>query len=515
MTGFALTRRQTLAASSALVISACGPRQRGEPGLLRVALSGEPDSLDPLKGQFATSALLYYQLHAPLTDYSPSGGLAPGLADSWRSEDGSVWDFHLNPDLKWSDGAPLTAEDVVWTTRRAVDPTTGFADLGDFFAVTGAREALRGDRHPDEIGVEMIDPTTVRFHFDQPIGLFPVFMREFYPLPRHVVESVGDDWVKAEHWVSAGAYTLKEDGALTYLLERNPHFYGAATVQIPQIRADVVEDASTRARMFRAGDLDLVNQPPPEQIGFLREELGERLRGFRAPILTYLKVNQRQPGLSDVRVRKALSLAIDRHFLTNQFFQAEGTPTDFVIPAEDAALADLQTAQSLLAEAGYGPDNPLQVTLRTTSGGRERIAIAIADDWANLGVDVSLLATYPVDMFQAVDAGEFDVALARFNRGLKTDPNFMIEPFGPDGFADDGGWTGPERDQFNIVMGQAKAELDAEQRTTLYRQAETLLLDQQVVIPLVHERAYWMVSNNVSGLREDIQPMQWRDLAVR
>ena len=75
-----------------------------------------------------------------------------------------------------------------------------------------------------------------------------------------------------------------------------------------------------------------------------------------------------------------------------------------------------------------------------------------ADDLVRIGVEISLLATYPVDLYQAVDAGDFDISLARFDRGLKSDPNFMMEPFGPDGFADDGGWAGPDRDRFDGLM---------------------------------------------------------------
>lgn len=107
------TRRAVIGAGAgALAFAACTPRGGAEAGLLRVAIDTEPDSLDPL-GQFASSALLYKQLHAPLTEYSPSGGLAPCLAQSWRSEDGRTWRFRLADGLQWSDGMPLTADDVV------------------------------------------------------------------------------------------------------------------------------------------------------------------------------------------------------------------------------------------------------------------------------------------------------------------------------------------------------------------------------------------------------------------
>lgn len=516
MTGFYLNRRQTLTGAGALTLAGCGKRRpdKRPEGLLRVGLSGEPDSLDPLQGQFAVSALIYKQIHAPLTDYSPSGGLAPGLADSWRSDNGRVWTFHLNSGLKWSDGAPLTADDVVWTARRAVDPTTGFADLGDFFAVEGAREALRGEASPEDIGVTATDALTVEFRFTQPVGLFPVFMREFYPLPRHAIEGVEGRWTRAENWVSAGPFILADQGPLSLRLARNPNYLGASTVRLPQVQLDVIEDAATRSRLFRAGDLDLVDQPPPEQIGLLRREVGDQVRAFQAPILRYLKVNHTREGLNDVRVRRAISRAIDRHFIADQFFHGESSPTERVIPGERAGFTNLAAAAHLLSTTGISPDNPLRLTLRCTTGGPERIAIAIADDLSRIGIELSLLATYPVDLFQAVDAGDFDIALSRFDRGLKADPNFMMEPFGPDGFADDNRWSGPERNRFDRLMNMARAEINTELRTELYRDAEEILLDQQAIIPLIHERAYWLVSDRVSGLRSDIQPMQWRDLAL-
>jgi len=518
------TRRAVLAgaaSASALAFAACAPRGGGENGFLRVAIDTEPDSLDPLKGQFAASALLYKQLHAPLTEYSPSGGLAPGLAQSWRSEDGLTWRFRLAEGLQWSDGAPLTAEDVVWTAQRAVDPRTGFANLGDFFAVTGARDALAGRAPASAIGVTAPDARTILFELETPIGAFPVLMREFYPLPRHAVEAHGDRWVRAEHWVSSGPYILREANALTYLLAKNPHFQAAASVSIENVRVDVVEDEATRSRLFRSGDLDLADRPPPEQIGFLRREIGERLHGFDAPILSYLKLNHRREGLSDVRVRRALSLAVDRQFLADNFFSGEASPTIHVIPAavlegSDTVVPppDLDAARALLAEAGYGPDNSLRLVLRVSSGSRERIAIAIADDLRNAGLEIEILSSYPHDVSQAVAGGDFDMTLGYFNRGLKLEPDFMLEPFAPGGFADDTGWSGPGRDRFAQLMEEARARVSRGERMAVHREAEAVFLENQCNVPLLHERAFWMISERVQRRDDTLQPQLWRDLSL-
>jgi oligopeptide transport system substrate-binding protein len=511
-----ITRRTALFSAAATAsLAACGPRDRIPPGLLRVAIDSEPDSLNPLKGQFASSALLYKQLHAPLTEYSPSGGLAPGLASSWRSADARTWRFTLRAGLVWSDGAPLTSEDVVWSAQRAADPTTGFADLGDFFAVENARAALRGEIAPELIGVTAPDPLTVVFSLDQPVALFPVLMREFYPLPRHILETQPDAWLQPEGWVSAGPYLLTGRGALALSLTRNPLFHAAGSVGIEQIEVQVIEDAAARARRFRAGDLDLADRPPGDQISFLREQLGDQLTAFAAPILAYIKVNCAQPHLSDPRVRRALSMAIGRRRLNDQFFNGEAAPTGTIIPDRDhvAPARDPDAARALLAEAGFGPDTPLQISLRATAGDRDRVAVAIMDDFAQAGIETQLIATYPNDLYQAVDGGDYDLALARFDRGLKSEPEFMIQPFARDGFANNTNWDGPRRAAFDALVDAASEQLDAASRLNLLREAERIFIDEMSSIPLLHERAYWLVSDRVETT-DTVQPQLWRDLGL-
>jgi len=512
-----LSRRSVIAGAAALWAAACSDRSGAPSGLLRVAIDSEPDSLDPLKGQFASSALLYKQLHAPLTEFAPSGGLAPGLAETWRSLDARSWRFTLREGLLWSDGTPLTAEDVVWTARRAVDPRTGFADLGDFFAVQGAAAALRGEASPEDIGVFAPDERTVVFELDRPVGLFPVLMREFYPLPRHSVEANPDDWIAPEHWVSAGPYVLGANGSLRYRLEKNPRFSAAESVAVEAIEVVVIEDAAARARAFRAGDLDLADRPPGDQIAFLRERLGDRLRAYDAPILSYVKVNCARPGLDDPRVRRALSLAIDRERLNRQFFNAEATAAARIIPDPDAAPATAgrpDEARALLAEAGFDAANPLTLRVRATAGDRDRLAVAMMDDLAAAGVRAEIMASYPLDLYQAVDAGEYDLALARFDRGLKSDPDFMIQPFTRGGFADNTNWAGERRAAFDELMAAANSEPDAAVRTGLLAQAETIFLEEASSIPLLFEKAYWMIGARLDA-PESIQPQLWRDLALR
>ena len=499
-----LNRRAVLAATAATGLSACS-RPAIPEDMLRVATTNLPDSLDPARGEFASAALIYKQIHAGLTEYAPDGGVAPGLAESWDvSPDRLRWTFRLREGLAWSDGHPLTAEDVAWSARRLVDPSQSFANLGDFFTVANARAVLAGALPPDAMGVTARDPRTVEFFLEEPLGLMPLLMREFYPFPRHVIERAGNDWIKPENIVTAGAYTVTGSSQIALDLVKNPHYFGAAAVAIPRARIEAVVEDATRMRLFRAGDFDLADRPPANQIGFWRERLGTQFHSFDAPILRYLKVNHARGPLGDVAVRRMLSQAIDRAFLAQEFYAGTAAPTAHVVPGLVTDAGDPDPAPPV--------DIGRTIEIRTTTGEGERLAVAIADDWRRAGVACELLVTYPTDLYQAVDAGNFDIAVASFNRGLKSDPFFMMDPFAPGGFADNFNWSDPV---FGELIDAARQQNEVRARERLYRAAMARLDAEQAVIPLLHERAHWLVSDRIAGIREDVQPMLWRYLSLR
>jgi oligopeptide transport system substrate-binding protein len=155
----------------------------------------------------------------------------------------------------------------------------------------------------------------------------------------------------------------------------------------------------------------------------------------------------------------------------------------------------------------------LRVQVRATAGDRDRVAVAMMDDLAEAGVRAELLASYPLDLYQAVDAGDYDLALARFDRGLKSDPDFMIQPFTRTGFADNTNWTGPRRGAFDALIAAANGEPDAQARMDRFSEAERIFLEEMSSIPLLFEKAYWMVGSRLR-VPEAIQPQLWRDLSL-
>lgn len=506
------TRRTVLAGAGAL--AACQPKARPE-DMLRVGLPTGADSLDPFKGEFAAAAILYHQIHAPLTGYREPHG----LARSWESEAGNTrWRARLRDGLEWSDGEPLTAEDVLWSLRYGADPATGWPGVGDLEPIQGAAEALYEGGPVEALGARVVNARTLEFDLRHPLADFPDAMREFYPVNPRVVETFGPDWTRPENFVGAGAYLPITESQLAARLRKNPRHHRAADVAIPVIDMQVVDDAGARVRLFRAGDLDLGLNPPTGRLSELEETLGGRLRTYPAPRLTYLKVNHNREALAKDGVRRALHLAIDRQFIAEQilggfaepaFTAVPGTPERLSVTAHDQRLA---AAQRMLEREGYGPDNPLSLELMHYGGEQARIAVSLADDWQRIGVDVTIAGTEPTGLFAAVDEGRFDIAIARFDRGLKDEPWRYLEPFEPGGYAANFGWEDPEISQ--RIM-EIRAATDPETRQAAILAAERVLMGDAHLIPVVREDAAWMIAGRVIQSHPGTQPLFWADLALK
>lgn len=505
-----LSRRALLVSASAALIGGCGGNIKSSK-TLRIGIANAPDSLDPAQGQLASAGLLFKQLYTPLTNYGADGGLVAGLAQSWEiSEDGLHWTFVLRPDLLWSDEVPITARDVVSTAQRMLDPNSLYADAGDFYLLRNAKQVLAGSMALDQLGVAQIDRNIVRFSFEQPLGVFAELMREFYPAPAHILANQQTKWPLPPDFVGSGPYVIARATQQEISLTRNAH--APDTPHIENIYITVVEDAATRARMVRAGDLDLAEDPPANQITTLQGHDEVSLFGWKAPRLVYLKINHQRPALADLRVRTALNLSVDREFISEKLFEDFAASAYGILPwakpPMHASLGErMDAAKNLLAVAGY-PDG-LTLNLLHSGGLRERIAVVLAENWKQIGVTCHLQATDGQGLYAFIEAGEFDLAMASFDRGLKRESWRMIEPFARDGFAANFNWHNPKYDQ---LVASARAEANPVQRDWLAGEAADLIEADAAIIPLVFERKFWLANPKLSGFSSEIPPDQWRFL---
>lgn len=502
--------RGALVVLTMLTAAACGP---GESVLRRGNVS-EPDTLDPHRYTLAAETEIMRDMFAGLTTVDAAGDIIPGSAESWTaSEDGRVWTFRLRENLRWSDGAPLTAADFVAGLRRAVDPATHalFANLA--YKMKNARAINEGDLAPRALGAYAPDDRTVVIELERPspIILLLAALPLYAPLPRHVFEEHGEAWSRPGNMVSNGPYVLSGWVPQDHVrLVRNPFFYDAGNVTIETVDYLPTEDDGAALKRFRAGELDLNLRFPPNSAEWIEANLpGE---AFTHPALTvnYLVFNLTNPKFADVRVRRALSLAIDRETITAAVLRGGEVPAFGVVPTSikgyvpaGAAAPDgrdmaarREAARTLLAEAGYGPDNPLRLTLHIRVGElNRRVAIAVQDMWAQAGAAAEIIPEEVKVHYNRLRGQEFEAADAGWNS--PADPEYFLYLLRRESV--EANYGRYDRPEFDSLVYDTEAEMDLARRYARFAEAEALAMADAPLVPLFFTVNRSLVGKHVGG----------------
>lgn len=472
----------------------------------------EPDTLDPQRAQGLSAQQVLRDLFEGLMRDDAEGRLVPGAAESFeRSPDGRTYTFKLRGDGRYADGAPVTAADFVHAFERALDPVTAAPSAAMLLPIEGAPARLRGDEGP--LGVRALDTQRLEIRLSAPRSDFlrrlalPVAM----PVRRADLAAHGGQFTRPGKLIGNGAYVLAAwtpQASLT--LARNPHYRRASEVPIESVRYHVTEDASQELKRFQAGELHLTETLPPGQLERLRALHQEELVVTPAYASFWLGYNLRHPKLRDVRLREALSLALDRDILVRHITGNGEMPAYGLIPPDSGATATMAAAvldkparearaRELYAAAGYGPDHPLQIELRyNTSLANRRLGLAVAAMWQEvLGVDTRLRNEEWKVFVQTRRAG----AITEVFRGGwfadYADPLNFLEPFLGDSALNA---TGYRDAGFDALVARAASE-DGAGRADALRSAEQRLLDAHAVIPIYHYSSKHLVSRQVCGYR--------------
>lgn len=472
----------------------------------------EPQTLDPQRMTGTIEARVALALFEGLTTLDPRDLTPrPGLAESWTADaDGLGWTFTLRPALTWSDGTPIEAATVRDAWRRALDPATGaaYAELLD--PVAGAEE-LRAGR-PAEFGAVAVDARTLRVRLARPCPWFLslVAFHALAPVPLHAIAAHGERWTRPGAIVGNGPFTLAEwTPRQRIVLVPNPRWHGAHRVRLARIELLPYSDLDAAYRLFRQGGLDWspsIPQPKWEEIRWLPEY-------YCAPFLAsyFYRINCTRPGLSDARVRRALSLAIDRRVLAGQILRAGQVPATWLTPAmagyepPPGLATDRARARALLAEAGWGPGGrPLVFELLyNTSEAHKPLAEAVAGQWReHLGVDARLAnrewKTYLADM----DGLRYDVARSSWV-GDYLDPDTFLSLWRTGGGNNRTGWGSPRYDE---LLAAAQREPDRSARLARYRELERILVEDELpFIPIYIYVAQGLISERVRGWYENVR----------
>lgn len=478
-----------------------------EKSSLRIGSPGDPQTLDPHRYTLNVEEHILKDMFLGLTTMDAKGAIVPGSAESWDvSSDGLAWTFLLR-DNAWSDGTPVSAEDFVYSFRRLLDPETA-APLAFFlYEIENAREINGGELEPSELGVSAPDSKTLEIRLERPFPYFTerLFYPTGYPVPKHVIEKHGSDWVKPENWVSNGPYSLTEwKPQQAVELQRNPHFYEHGNVKIESVKYVPVADALAGYHRYLAEELDIVGDFPAGEIESLRESHPDHLQ--LSPLLStmYLVFNVTRAPFDDVRVRRALGLAIDRDKLTRKVLRSEEIANASMVPPlvpgykplVTTNSPDLALARSLLEQAGFTEEEPLKVTLRYFTGAESKqVHVAIAAMWQEIGVQTSLHNTELKVHFSDLHSGDFEVAQAGWFG--ENNPEHYIELLWSQiGSNNYGRYQSAD---FDGLLEQAKNTVGQKAREKLLQQAESVALNEFPVIPLYSVTVRNLVNPRVGG----------------
>jgi oligopeptide transport system substrate-binding protein len=492
---------------------------------------GDPTSLDPHKLSGDWENRIAGDIFEGLVTEDKAAEPIPGQASSWSvSDDGLVYTFTLRDGIRWSDGEPVTAGDFVYALQRLMNPDTAATYAYLQYPIKNA-EAINTGQIADlnELGVKAIDDRTLEITLERPTPYFIGALTHYtaYPLPRHVIESAGDDWVRIDNIVTNGPYKPVDWVPGSHVTTvKNDSYYDADNVKIDGARFFVLEDQSAALKRYRAGEFDILTDFPTDQYEWMQENLPGQAQVAPFAGLYYYVVNHNKPPFDNADVRKALSMAINREVIGPQILGTgelpayswvppgmANYPEPYMVDWKDLPYGDkVNEAKRLLDGAGYNAENPLNLQLRyNTNENHKRIAVAIAAMWKPLGVEVELYNTETKVHYDELQRGVLDVARAGWLADYNDADNFLnlLKSTVEHNY---GRYKNPE---FDALLDQANATTDIEGRAGLLKQAEKLAMDQTAAIPIYYYLARNVVSPRVKGFENnafDIHRTRWLEL---
>ncbi len=492
-----------------VVLTSCTRSERpvdeaAREGVLLIGNGAEPPDLDPHVVTGTPEFHIIDALFEGLVEENPETRAAePGIAESWSmSPDGRRYVFELRSSAKWSDGKPITADDVVRSYERIMNPQLGSEYAYLFEILEGGPAYIAGDSTDfGDVGVTALTDHQLEIRLRHPVPYFLSLLTYtcWRPLPVHAIEAFGglrrrgSSWTREGNMVSSGPFQLTEWRQNRVLVvERNPHYWDAAKVGLNAIHFFPVESYDTEERMFRSGQLHLTNEVPLAKIENYRAMPDTPLRIEPQLGTYYFRFNVTRPPLDDARVRRALSLTIDRQAVVDKISRGGQSPAGSFAPPGAGGFTpaelveyDPEKARTLMAEAGYpgGEGFPGVEFLYNTSEGHRSIAEALQQMWKReLGLDVQL---YNQEWKVYLDSlTNLDYGIARSGWvAVYNDANQFLEIMTSGNPNNRTGWGSAEYDQLHEA---SMREADPAKRMMLLQQLDEILMREAPVAPLYH-----------------------------
>ena len=488
-----------------------------------VQYGSNPETLDPALNSAVDGANTIITIFEPLLLINENNEVVGGQAESWEaSEDGLTWTFTMRDGLKWSDGTDLNAKDFEYSFKRMADPATAapYAEtcLG---MIDGFDAAQAGDT--DALNVKASDDgKTLTIVLSYPCSYFDKMaaFATMSPVQQATVEANGDSWcTSADTFVSNGPYMITEwTPSERIVLTKNPNYVGgwdSSKIVSDSITLLLLEDSSASFAAYNSGEAVLIKDVPTDEIPSLTK--AEDGGDFYVDTILgtyYVSLNLQRDAFKDAKVRKALSLAIDRDYVANTIMQGTYSTADSIVgpgivdengyfhdngnaPYISADYeANMAEAKKLLEEAGYpnGEGYPTIEYSTNDAGYHVPLAEYLQQTWGDLGITLTINKMEWSSFTPARRAGEYDVARNGWVMDYN-DPSNMLDLFCTGNGNNDGKYSNPE---FDAAIDASRVADSAEHFAQLHK-AEDILMEDTGCLPIAYYNDYWLQSSSLKG----------------
>lgn len=491
---------------------------------LAVQIGPDPETIDPALYSSMDGANMILHAFETLMTVDEKNNIIPGQAEKFDvSDDGLTYTFHLREGLKWSDGSDLTADDFVYSFKHLADPMTAAPYAADMLSmVKGYEDAAKGNL--DSLGVSAPDPKTFVVELSAPCVYFDkiVTHASMVPVKKDVVEAKGDQWsLSPDSYISNGPLKMIEWVPGSHItFAKNENYWNADKVTVNTIKFVLMEDSNAAYSAYRTGEIQMIRDVPTEEIPSLKGNPEFHIEPRMAT--SYTIFNTQKAPFDNVKVRRALSLAVDRAYIANTLMMETASPAaNFVGPGisdkEDGSSfeeetrklnggdffdienheEDVKKAKALLAEAGYpnGDGFPVIEYMTNDAGYNKAVAEYLQNAWSELGVKMDIKIVEWSTFTPTRRAGDFQICRGGWVYDYD-DPSNMLNVLSSESGNNDGKYNNPE---FDAALNQARDTADKAEHYEKLHLAEKIIMEDAAVSPLVYANDYYMQNTDIKG----------------
>lgn len=507
-----------------LLIISCTKETKKIKDELTVNLGYELQSIDPAINDETYGFIYINHAFEGLLTKDINGKIVGGSSDKWEiSEDKLKYTFHIREDAKWSDGKKLTADDFVYSYRRVVDPKTASPIAYLMYYIKNAKDINMGKKQIDTLGVTAIDENTLTIELENPTLYFEDILASggcYVPVREDIINKYGDDWTwNSESYIGNGAYKMTErkpDELIAF--ELNTNYWDYKNQVAKKINFVLIADEYISLNAVRTGDVDFsINAPP---IGEIESLIKENLMAVSDIIgVYYLDLNNKDKTLSDKRVRKALSLAIDRNYIVSNIGHGKLIAAESFVPpvvkgveksfreeSSNFIIANnysnnIIEAKKLLAEAGYpnGEKFPI-LEVKVSSGFYTTVLEAIQEMWKNnLNIDVVVRTEESKITLPFRQSGKYQIARTSWT-GDYNDPLTMLQIMTSES---DINYSSFSNERYDYLINFATTSTNEKDRMEALKEAEAILFEEMPIIPFIYRTDFLVVNPKLKNYIDD------------